>query len=51
MSLPDVLPGTYFWLGVFLISCLLFFSIAVWVIFRGGKDVWEILTEAWKKPS
>ena len=37
---------TYFWMGVFAVSALLFWGIAAWVIVRGGRDVLEMLTEA-----
>lgn len=44
-SQPDIMFSTYIWLGIFIFSGIIFFSIALWVIFRGGKDVKEILTE------
>ena len=37
---------TYFWMGVFTLSAIIFFGIGAWVIIRGGKDVLEMLTEA-----
>jgi hypothetical protein len=37
---------TYFWMGVFTVSGILFWGIAFWVIIRGGRDVFEMLTEA-----
>jgi len=40
----DIMTSTYIWLAIFGFSMLVFFAIAVWVIIRGGKDVWEILT-------
>jgi len=46
---PDIMLSTYIWLGIFIFSGIIFFSIALWVIFRGGKDVMEILTEAMEK--
>jgi hypothetical protein len=49
MNLPDVMVSTYLWLGIFFVSGVVFFGIALWVIFRGGKDVIEILTEGNKK--
>ncbi|MFC1528757.1 hypothetical protein ACFL5B_02490 [Candidatus Latescibacterota bacterium] len=42
----SALLSTYIWLGIFVVFAVIFFSIALWVIFRGGKDVWEILTSA-----
>jgi len=41
--------STYIWLGIYIVSAVTFFSIAFWVIVRGGKDVWEILTIVKKK--
>ena len=49
MSQSDALVSTYIWLTIYGISALIFFSISVWIIIRGGKDVWEILTGAVKK--
>jgi hypothetical protein len=45
MTQTDIMVSTYIWLGIFFFSGVVFFSIALWVIFRGGKDVMEILTE------
>jgi len=41
--------STYIWLGIYLVFTVTFFSIASWVIVRGGMDVREILTIAKKK--
>ena len=49
MSQSEALFSTYIWLVIFGCAALIFFSIAAWVIIRGGKDVWEILTMARKK--
>jgi hypothetical protein len=38
--------GMYIWFAFYFMSCLIFFGIAAWVIVRGGRDVWEMLTEA-----
>ncbi|MCD6307654.1 MAG: hypothetical protein J7M24_01515 [Candidatus Latescibacteria bacterium] len=40
----NIMTSTYIWLVIFGISTVAFLVIAVWVIIRGGKDVWEILT-------
>ncbi|MBT4483294.1 MAG: hypothetical protein HOC71_06415 [Candidatus Latescibacteria bacterium] len=45
----SALISTYIWLGIFIVFAVVFFSIASWVIVRGGKDVWEILTIAKNK--
>ena len=37
---------TYIWLGIYFTACAIFFSIAIWIITRGGKDVSEILNKA-----
>jgi len=37
---------TYIWLVIYGICTILFFAVAFWVIVRGGKDVWEMLSEA-----
>ena len=44
MTQADSILYTYIWLGIFGVSAALFFGIALWVIWRGGKDVIEILT-------
>ena len=49
MTQPDIMVSTYVWLGIFFFSGVVFFSIALWVILRGGKDVLEILTEVIEK--
>lgn len=49
MSQSDALVSTYIWLAIFGVSAIVFFSIGVWIIIRGGKDVLEILTGAGKK--
>ena len=41
--------GTYIWMGIYLTSILVFFCIGMWVIIRGGKDVFEILKDAYQK--
>ena len=41
--------STFIWLSIFLACTVLFFSVALWVILRGGKDVLEILTEVMEK--
>ena len=46
LTQSGVLYSTYLWLGIFLVCAAVFFSVAIWVIVRGGKDVLEILTEA-----
>ena len=38
----DMTP-TYFWMGIFLISCALFWGVAVWAVIRGGMDVLDIV--------
>jgi len=48
-SQPDIMLSTYIWLGIFIFSGIIFFLVALWVIFRGGKDVLEILTEVMEK--
>ncbi len=40
---------TVIWMGIYLASVLVFFTIGLWVIIRGGKDVFEILREAYRK--
>ena len=40
---------TVIWMGVYGVGAGLFFLIALWIVVRGGKDVAEILNEAWKK--
>lgn len=49
MSQSDALVSTYIWLAIFGVSAIVFFSIGVWIIIRGGKDVLEILSGAGKK--
>ena len=49
MTQADALVSTYIWLVIFGISAVIFFGIAIWVIYRGGKDVWEILTSEKKE--
>jgi len=49
LTQSEVTFSTYLWLGIFFVCSTLFFSVASWVIARGGKDVLEILTEAIKK--
>ena len=44
MEQSDAIFYTYIWFAIFGVSAAVFFGIAVWVIFRGGKDVIEILT-------
>jgi len=44
ISQPEALSAAYFWLVIYGIAALIFFSIGVWVIVRGGKDVLEILS-------
>ena len=44
-SQPDIMLSTYIWLGIYIFCGVLFLSVASWIIVRGGKDVWEILTE------
>ena len=46
METAYALTATQIWLWIYGICAVLFFSIAVWVIVRGGRDVLEILTEA-----
>lgn len=46
MNSENFLTGMYVWLVFFSGSCVTFFGIALWVIVRGGRDVWEMLTEA-----
>jgi len=48
-SQTEIMLSTYIWLGIFIFCGILFFSVALWVIFRGGKDVLEILTEKVEK--
>jgi len=43
MTQSDAVFYTYVWLAIFGAAALAFFGIAAWVIFRGGKDVLEIL--------
>lgn len=38
----DMTP-TYFWMGIFLVACALFWGVAFWAIVRGGKDVLDIV--------
>jgi len=49
LTQSEVIYSTYLWLGIFFVCAALFFSVASWVIARGGKDVLEILTEAKRK--
>jgi len=49
MSQSDSLLYTYIWLVIYGTAALIFFSIGAWVIVRGGKDVFEMLTESEKK--
>jgi hypothetical protein len=51
MNGESFLTGMYVWLVLYLGSCAVFFGIALWVIVRGGRDVWEMLTEARKNGS
>ena len=44
ISQSDALFSTYIWLVIYGIAALTFFSIAVWIIIRGGKDILEILS-------
>ena len=44
MAQSDALLYTYIWLGIYGVAAFVFFGIALWVIFQGGKDVIEILT-------
>lgn len=44
MTQSEALLSTYIWLVIYGISLVVFFSIAIWVIIRGGKDVLEILS-------
>ena len=37
---------TTLWLCIYGFGTVMFFAVSFWVIFRGGKDVIEILTEA-----
>ncbi len=41
--------STFIWLSIFIVCAVIFFSVALWVIVRGGKDVLEILTEVMEK--
>jgi len=43
MTPSEAMSATYLWLAIFGVSATVFFGIAIWVIFRGGKDVLEIL--------
>ena len=45
----DALVSTYIWLAVFGAAIVVFFGLAVWIIFRGGKDVLELLSLTDKK--
>lgn len=46
---PSALVSTYIWLAVFGLACAVFFSLAVWIIIRGGKDVLEMMAFTEKK--
>ena len=49
ISQSEAIFSTYVWLVIYGAAVLVFFSISVWVIIRGGKDVLEILTDSEKK--
>ncbi len=49
MPAQENITSTYIWMGIYLVSLITFFSIGAWVIVRGGKDVFEILKEAYQK--
>ena len=37
------MTGTYVWMGIFFVAAGFFWGTALWAIFRGGKDVLEII--------
>lgn len=43
MTPEAAVSATYVWLIIYGIGAALFFGIAFWVIYRGGKDVLELL--------
>jgi len=43
--MAESMHATYVWMAIYGIACLMFFSVSVWVIIRGGKDVLEMLTD------
>ena len=49
ISQSDAIISTHIWLVVYGVAVLIFFSISVWIIVRGGKDVLEILTDSENK--
>lgn len=38
------MTATDFWMGVFFVSGAVFWSVAVWAVVRGGKDVLDIIS-------
>ncbi|MFA6471031.1 MAG: hypothetical protein WCU00_03235 [Candidatus Latescibacterota bacterium] len=47
--METVMTPTYIWIGIFIVSGVLFWGTAVWAIYRGFIDIMDIVTQEKEK--